>query len=138
VVVGSPDYLSVRGTPQRPEDLREHSCLRHRWSTTGKLESWRLRGDDGYLDLEPPASVVTSTIGPLITLAEHGAGLAGVPDFTVRRQLAEGSLVSVLDRNLKDVGTFRLFWPSSRNLAPRLRVFVDFMAEHLSRDLGHD
>lgn len=138
VIVGSPDYLAEHGWPQRPEDLLDHACLRHRWSTTGKLESWRLRGDGGYLDLEPPASVVTNTIGPLITLAERGAGLAGVPDFTVRRQLAEGSLASVLDRHLKDAGTFRLFWPSSRNLAPRLRVFVDFMAEHLSRDLGHD
>lgn len=29
-VVGSPDYLARRGRPKRPDDLREHACLRLR------------------------------------------------------------------------------------------------------------
>jgi hypothetical protein len=49
-------------------------------------------------------------------------GIAYLPDFAIVRQLREGLLVTVLDDY-----TDRL-WPSSRHLAPKLRVFVDFLA----------
>ncbi len=137
VIVGSPEYFAARDIPREPEDLGIHACLRHRWSTSGKLESWRLMRNNAYLDIDLPSTVVTNTIDPLIAMAEQGAGLTCVPTFAVRRQLAAGTLMSVLDRNLKDVGTFRMLWPSGRNLMPKLRVFVDFMSEHLFADLSH-
>ncbi|MGX9785651.1 hypothetical protein [Janthinobacterium lividum] len=28
-------------------------------------------------------------------------------------------------------GTFRILWPSSRHLAPKLRAFLDFLATHV-------
>ncbi|WP_019832389.1 hypothetical protein [Sphingomonas sp. PR090111-T3T-6A] len=43
----------------------------------------------------------------------------------------------VLDRFLKDVGTFRMLWPPSRHLTPRLRAFVDFMTQHLFADISN-
>jgi DNA-binding transcriptional LysR family regulator len=39
--------------------------------------------------------------------------------------------MSVLDGAVHRCGTFRILWPSSRQLAPKIRVFVDFMAENL-------
>ncbi|MEI9983817.1 MAG: hypothetical protein WDN69_11770 [Aliidongia sp.] len=47
-------------------------------------------------------------------LAEAGIGLACVPDFSIRRQLADGSLVTVLDEYIDHKGVFRAVWPSSR------------------------
>lgn len=130
-IVASPDYLARAGTPAEPEDLLAHACLHHRWSTTGKLEGWRLKRDGVYLDLALPRTLVSSTIEPLIGMAERGLGLAAVPVFAVRRQLSEGTLISVLDRYLDDVGTFRMVWPAGRQLLPRVRAFVSFMGEHL-------
>jgi DNA-binding transcriptional LysR family regulator len=37
----------------------------------------------------------------------------------------------VLDAHVEHQGTFRILWPSSRYLSPKLRVFVDFMVQHL-------
>lgn len=48
-----------------------------------------------------------------------------------RRQLASGTLVSVLDEAVTHSGSFRILWPSSRHLSPKLRVFVDFMGDTL-------
>jgi DNA-binding transcriptional LysR family regulator len=137
VVVGSPAYLAAHGTPLEPEDLANHVCLRHRWSATRKLESWRLTRGDGYLDDTIPAAIVANTLWPLIEMAERDVGLVCVPTFAVRRQLAAGTLVSVLDRYIKDVGAFRMLWPPSRNLTPKLRAFVDFMSDYLFADLSH-
>src|ERR1044072_8192900 len=44
-VVGSPSYLARSGRPKRPDDLRQHSCLRLRRSN-GALALWSLN-DNG-------------------------------------------------------------------------------------------
>jgi len=130
-IVGSPDYFARRGTPAMPEELAQHACLHHRFPATGKLERWPLSRDGKDLDPELPAAAVASTLEPLIAMAEKHAGLACVPFFMVRRQLADGTLVAVLDDFLKSRRPFRILWPSSRQLSPKVKVFVAFMAERL-------
>jgi DNA-binding transcriptional LysR family regulator len=130
-LVGSPDYFARAGIPARPEDLRNHACLQHKFPTIGKLERWPLRPNEDGTELELPTTAAASTIEPLIKLAEQGRGITCVPDFTVHRQLMEGSLVSVLDEYVDHVGWFRAVWPSSRYLSPKVRVFVDFLVENL-------
>ncbi len=39
--------------------------------------------------------------------------------------------MSLLDAHLRDVGTFRILWPSSRQMSPKLRAFVGFLADNL-------
>ncbi len=67
---------------------------------------------------------MANTIEPLIYLAEQGLGITCLPDFAIRRQLVEGTLVKVLGDHTEHEGTFRMLWPSSRYLSPKLRVFV--------------
>ena len=128
VIVGSPAYLGRRGVPREPEDLAHHDCLFHRWTASGKLERWVLRRDGADLDFQPPASTVANTMEPLIGLAERGLGLFYTPTFTVRRQLAEGTLRSVLDGFLRNSGTLQVLWPPSRHGSSKIRAFVDVMA----------
>jgi DNA-binding transcriptional LysR family regulator len=66
-----------------------------------------------------------------VALAELGIGLACVPDFAVRRQIAEGSLVRILGEYIEHIGVVSVVWPSSQHRSPKLRAFVDYMAEHL-------
>ncbi|GAB7549832.1 LysR substrate-binding domain-containing protein [Cupriavidus sp. CuC1] len=54
-----------------------------------------------------------------------------MPDIAIRRQLDEGTLVSVLDDYNQDRTMLRVLWPSSRQLSPKLRAFVDFIAGNL-------
>jgi DNA-binding transcriptional LysR family regulator len=129
MLVGSPDYFALRDIPQKPEDLTSHLCLHHRYATNGKLERWPLRR--GRKDVDLPTTAVANTIEPLIYMAEQGLGIACLPDFAIRRQLEKGTLISVLDSHIQYSGTFRMLWPSSRYLSPKLRVFVDFMAKNL-------
>ena len=128
VIVGSPDYLARRGVPGEPEDLAGHDCLFHRWTASGKLERWMLSRDGVDLDFQPPAATVANTMEPLIGLAERGLGLFYTPTFTVRRQLADGTLRSVLDGFLRNSGSLQVLWPPSRHASPKIRAFVDVMA----------
>jgi DNA-binding transcriptional LysR family regulator len=130
-IVGAPAYFARAGRPQQPEDLLQHACLHHRYPTSGKLQRWPLIRPVGGAELVLPIAGACSTIEPLIVLAEMGIGLACVPDFSIRHQLATGTLVTVLDEHIEHKGTFRAVWPSSRFLPPKLRVFIDFLVEHL-------
>ena len=130
-VIGSAAYLAERGTPEIPEDLLGHACLRHRFPSTGKLEKWPFRPKPDTEEIEVPVTAVASTLEPLISLAEQGLGLICVPDFTVRRQIEAGSLRFVLEPHMEAGGTFRILWPSGRNPSPKVKAFVDFMSQRL-------
>jgi DNA-binding transcriptional LysR family regulator len=130
-VVGSPAYFSRHGTPATPHDLRAHVCLHHRYPSSGKLQRWPFAKSGPYAEIELPVSAAVTTIEPLVSLAELGIGLACVPNFAVRRQVAEGSLIRILDQYIEHIGVFSAVWPSSQHCSPKLRAFVDYMAEHL-------
>ncbi len=130
-LVGSPAYFEKHGTPKEARDLESHHCLHHRFPSTGKLEPWPLMQDGAPLDVDLPVTAASNALEPLIHMAEAGLGIACLPDFTVRRQMHEGALVPVLEHQLRRCGTYRILWPSSRHLSPKLRAFVDFMATNL-------
>jgi DNA-binding transcriptional LysR family regulator len=130
-VVGSPAYLAKAGIPAAPDDLIAHSCLHHKSPAMGKIARWPFKSPAAGADVVLPTTAIVSTIEPLISLAERGVGLACLPDFAIREQIATGSLVRILDEYIEHKGSFYIAWPSSRHTAPKLRVFLDFLVEHL-------
>ncbi|WP_234642150.1 LysR family transcriptional regulator [Delftia tsuruhatensis] len=135
VLVGSPTYFQRHGRPQRPADLAGHLCLHYRFAGTGRLERWPLAGQaqDGAPP-ELPRSVVCNSVEMRIFLALRGQGIACLPDFTVARQLEQGLLETVLDHHVAGThnqGTVWLVWPPGRDLSPKVRAFLDFMARRL-------
>jgi len=130
-LVAAPAYLAARGVPQTPDELKAHACLHHKFPTSGKFERWPLGPEHADIQRELPKTAVASTVEPIIFMAEHGMGIAYLPDFAIDRQLREGLLVTVLDACSNRSGPLRIVWPSSRHLAPKLRVFIDFLAVNL-------
>lgn len=128
VLVAAPGYLAQRGTPLRPIDLEQHACLRYRFPAGTQLQEWKLDGDT---PLRLKTALTCNNLEALIFAVTQGLGIAYVPDFVVRDALQSGHLVTVLDDYLTERGKFSVLWPSSRHLLPKLRVFVDFLAERL-------
>lgn len=133
VLCASPAYLENRGTPQTPIDLETQDCLRFRFPTTGKLQIWQLSDAEGVDPFRGPSPLTCNNMEALRGAAIAGLGIAYMPDFLARSAMAEGALIPVLERHLADPGQFSLLWPSSRQLSPRLRVFIDFLADGLFR-----
>lgn len=134
VLVASPDYLKRRGTPFSPEELLHHDCLRHRSPSSGRLHDWALRAHVAERVLMIPESMSSTTLDPLVHLAERGFGIAFLPPFAVSSQLVSGSLVSILEDFVLETGELAAVWPSNRHLSPRIRAFVAFLTEHLRLD----
>ncbi|WP_186120695.1 LysR family transcriptional regulator [Burkholderia gladioli] len=130
VLCASPGYLARTGVPRGLADLAAHEGVRYRFPTTGKLQPWSLLPDGG----EPPnlrCAMTCNNMEALRGAVIAGFGIGFMPDFLARDALAAGSLVEVLEPHSIAPGQFSILWPSSRQLSPKLRVFVDFMCEHL-------
>ncbi|WP_420954843.1 LysR family transcriptional regulator [Burkholderia gladioli] len=130
VLCASPDYLARAGVPRGLADLAAHEGVRYRFPTTGKLQPWSLLPDGG----EPPnlrCAMTCNNMEALRGAVIAGFGIGFMPDFLARDALAAGSLVEVLEPHSIAPGQFSILWPSSRQLSPKLRVFVNFMCEHL-------
>jgi DNA-binding transcriptional LysR family regulator len=130
-LVAAPAYLAAKGVPLTPYDLKAHACLHHKFPTSRKFERWPLGPEHAGIESDLPKTAVASTLEPIIFMAEQGMGIAYLPDFAIGRQLREGVLVTVLDDYTDRSGPLRIIWPSSRHLSPKLRAFVDFLAENL-------
>lgn len=131
LLVGAPRYFAESGTPRIPADLTSHTCLQHKFPSTGKLEAWPLRVAPGETAPVVPTSMVCNTTEALVHLACEGLGIACLPDFMVNKAIATGELVTVLDDVNDHQGALRMLWPSSRHLPPKLRAFIDFMSAAL-------
>lgn len=129
-LLASPGYLAEYGEPRTARDLRHHRCLHYRLPHSGKLLPWPLLDAEGE-DASPPVSASCNTGEALIELAARGMGIACLPDFSVRRELAAGALVRLDAPRVARSGNMYLLWPATPAMPPRLRAFIDHMAERV-------
>jgi DNA-binding transcriptional LysR family regulator len=64
-----------------------------------------------------------------IAAARQGLGLIQIPRYHAQRELDAGSLVEILPTHPPTPTPVSLFYPRSRQLSPRVRVFIDWLVE---------
>ncbi|KRQ12508.1 DNA-binding transcriptional LysR family regulator [Bradyrhizobium sp. USDA 4503] len=123
-IVGSPDYLARRGRPKRPDDLREHACLRLRRSNGG-LAPWSLNDNGRSIELAVSGSFIGHDFPTLVGAAIEGVGLAQVPAPLISGAVKEKKLVRVLEPFAPTTPGVFLYYPGHRQIMPKLRAFID-------------
>ena len=131
-VVASPDYLALRGTPQAPADLLQHTCMHYRWPNSGKLETWALRQAPGEPELQLPTSMICNNIDTRVCFALQGLGVTYLPEFAIREPLADGRLQLILEDYVEQRGVFYVLWPASKHPSPKVRALVDFLCARIA------
>lgn len=131
VVVGSPHYLAQHGTPKKPEDLADHSCIGFRPAATGALYAWELERGRRTWRVPMRGGLVTNdpTLG--MVMCEQGLGLFYALELGITEQLRTGRVVTVLDAYAPTVPGYFLCFQSRAQSSPALRLFVDVAKEIL-------
>jgi len=120
--------LKKRGEPQRPEDLLEHDCILY--TLLNSPREWRLTGDSGQEHVVPIKGPLHSNNGLVNReVALAGAGIVMLPTFYIGDQLRAGELKPVLCRFKPAELGMHAVYPERRNLSPKVRAFVDFLAQ---------
>lgn len=130
ILCASPDYLQAHGTPQTPTELIRHQCLCY--STNTFMPEWRLMQLDGTpWQVEIKGHLHANNGDVLRTAALAGAGIAFLPSFIVGNDLQASTLVSILADYVPADSAIHAVYPNSRHLSPKVRAFIDFLAEHI-------
>ncbi|MET4067818.1 DNA-binding transcriptional LysR family regulator [Bradyrhizobium sp. S3.2.6] len=124
IIVGSPVYLAHRGRPERPDDLREHACLRLRRSN-GALASWSLNDNGRSIEIAVSGPFIAYDFPTMLGAAVEGVGLAQVPAPLAAGAMAVGKLVHVLEQFAPMTPGVFLYYPGHRQIMPKLRAFID-------------
>lgn len=126
VLVASPDYLARRGTPQTPDDLDAHDCLR--FSFRRSVDSWPFL-IDGRLVHRPVEGRFFGNSGEVVReMAVAGCGIARHGRFHVARDLREERLVELLrDYDAGDGEDIHALYAPEDRAAARIRALLDFL-----------
>ncbi|WGS00469.1 LysR family transcriptional regulator [Bradyrhizobium sp. ISRA443] len=124
VTVGSPAYLDRRGRPECPDDLRQHACLRLRRSNGG-LAPWLLNDNGRSIEIAVSGPFIAHDFPTMLGAAVEGIGLAQVPAPLAASAVKTGKLVHVLEQFAPMTPGVFLYYPSHRQIMPKLRAFID-------------
>ncbi len=130
VLVASGAYVGKFGLPRSTAELGDHRILSY-----GTSRQWLLESETG-----PPITVVhdngfrSDTVTALHASALAGAGIASFTLATVQDDLKVGRLVRILPEYTLGVRHYYAVYPHARHLPPKVRAFVDFMAEYYRSD----
>lgn len=126
IVCASPDYLANFGEPSFPGDLRNHQCI----NLIG-LESWTFDTADGHVTIKTTGNFRTDHGEAVRDGCVSGLGISIASTWSVYQHLERGELVQILkDYPLISESAIWAVYPSSRLLAPKVRVFIDYFAEY--------
>jgi len=131
VLCASPDYLRRHATPRTPADLATHDCLLLVGSQ-GRQDIWRFTDRKGREIAQRVQGRFESNQGELLRDAVvAGLGIALHSVWHVHEQLRDGRLQVLLpDYPIAATGIHAVM-PQRRLVPPRVRAFVDFLAERL-------
>jgi DNA-binding transcriptional LysR family regulator len=133
VTVASPDYLARRGVPMSVDALRDGHCMvGFHSSATGGLLPLQFTVDGEIQSLTLPATLAVSAAESYVAAARLGLGLIQVPRYHVDAALASGELVEILPAHPPSATPVSLLYPSSRQLSPRVRIFIDWVARQFA------
>lgn len=130
-VVASPDYLKRHGTPKTPQDLVDHNIVSYRYQES--TQQWEFVDPEGKSITVPVNGTVqmNNSLG-LREAVLNGAGIMRAPTFVVGNDVQQGRLTPLLTNFRTLQLSIYAVYPQRRHLSPKIRAFVDFMAERVT------
>jgi DNA-binding transcriptional LysR family regulator len=125
----SSDYLGRFGTPQTLDDLAGHEMVGLLSPDTSEIVPLVFGAGSKARQVTLPAMVTVTGPETNVACACVGLGLIQVPRYRVASELASGALVEVLAGFPTSPLPIQVLYSHTRQLSPRLRVFIDWMVE---------
>jgi LysR family transcriptional regulator, regulator for bpeEF and oprC len=123
----SPEYLSLHGIPQSPDELDHHQCLAYLLPTSGEHRLWQFVKDGKDFSKTVSGALNINNAESLLEAAIGGAGIVMVSDFIAGDALRSGKLQRILSDYVVAGPEVSLLHLPRSTLAAKVRVFIDFL-----------
>jgi len=131
-LLASPEYLTARGNPARPEDLESHECLTY---TNFGAGNWELQHRNGRTaSVKAAGRFRTNEAIALRRATMAGLGIAMLPVFAIGAQVRNKSLQIVLKSWEPRPLPINALYLSRAHLPSAARAFIDYLAQRLGQE----
>ncbi|MEJ8308272.1 LysR family transcriptional regulator [Agrobacterium larrymoorei] len=130
IAVASPAYLQKFGVPSHPRELATRRCIGWQMSAHVAPYRWEFAEDGREFSVSVADTITTTDMGLMIKLAVAGAGISFGMEESFKPAIARGELMPVLEEFCPRFAGFYLYYPSRRNMAPKLRALVDHLQDY--------
>lgn len=128
----SPNYLARRGTPERPDELAEHTALA--LTAGGSPQDWLLTRDDEEWQGLPRHTLAANSLGLQQALAVQGHGIVPLSEQFAAPLVEQGELQRVLPGWALPPITIWCVTPGRSLLPQRTLAFMETLRDVLGRD----
>ena len=134
VTVASPAYLARFGEPRHPDQLTDgHQMIGFRASGSIVRMPLEFMVDGKLRTVTIPAPVSVNAAESYTAAASLGLGIIQIPRYHAMKHIAGGKLVQILGAYPPSSSPVSVVYPRDRQLSPRVRVFIDWIAVILAR-----
>ncbi|WP_426712150.1 LysR family transcriptional regulator [Cronobacter muytjensii] len=133
LLCATPAYLARHGTPEHPQELRQHSCIS--LGETAADARWKFRRDGKSVVVQTRGRYAANHTGVRLDAVKRHLGIGSLPRFTASDALAAGEIVQVLpawEFISSYSGRLWLLWSAGRHMPAKIRVLINYLTEKLS------
>ncbi len=130
VAAASPAYLDRFGRPERPEDLKDHRCIRFRLAT-GALMPWTFAQGNREFEVGVTGPVIVNDWIAALVAMRTGVAMGMMAEPMAKKMVETGELELVLTDYADATSGLFLYYPSRKQVMPKLRAFIDYVREYL-------
>jgi len=134
VAVAAPAYLDKHGRPAEPEELRNHRCVRMRMGS-GALMPWTFEKGNREFEVGVTGPVIVNDFTAMMVAVNAGVAMGMTAEPVVKAQVAAGQLELVLGDYACSTSGLFLYYPSRKQVMPKLRAFIDYVRDYLPDDV---
>lgn len=124
-VVASPLYWEDNVIPLLPRDLAGHRCINRRYAAQRGIYRWRFARGDERLDVACDGPLIVNSEALIRRAALDGVGIAMLAEADVVKDIADGSLVRVLEDWCPPMFRYFLYHPSGRLASASLKALIE-------------
>lgn len=130
ILVASPAYLALRGTPANVPALHDHALIS--FAELDRALEWRF-GPGGKPAIRIEPRLVVNTADAVIAAAVDGMGIARVLSYQAIEAIAAGKLVTLLDDMSPPPIPVHFVYQANRRASVNVRAFIDAAREHFGK-----
>ena len=132
-IIGAPAFFDRHGRPERPEDLAHLPAIV--FTQLPQPQDWRLRHpQEGERLVRVEAAYRFNNAAAVIPTLTAGLALAAQPELFVRRELASGTLETVLADWAVAAIPIHALTPPAKTRPARVRVLIEFLRRRLGNE----
>lgn len=131
LLCASPTFIERHGMPESPTDLQTLPCVfdtnfrqGNRWSFTQKGKT---------VEVAPNVIARVNSAVAAARMATTGLAITYAPDFAVKNELEDGSLIEILSEYCQSDVPINMIYPHRKHLSAKVSTFVEEFAEYLRK-----